>query len=284
MMEPARVFEDGAVAAAVLVLLAAALRRANISQGSAVRIWGGAALAAGAWYALASTLAIHDTFKASTAARFPALPVALLLPMIVAFLVLARSGTARKLIDATPLWWLVAIQTYRIVGAEFVALWANGDLPSVFALPAGFGDIFTGVLAVPVALSAARDPLRARGGVLLWNVIGILDFLVAIGTGFLSSPGKFHILALGQPNLLGSVYPLDTGFHRSALLHASWALPLEAVALNAAVRSQASPCRGLTCQIAIFALVAMNFAIVPMPCTATRRRREPARRRNSKTA
>jgi hypothetical protein len=42
----------------------------------------------------------------------------------------------------------------------------------------------------------------------MWNVIGITDFLVAMSTGFLSSPGKFQMLALSHPNLSGSVYPL----------------------------------------------------------------------------
>jgi hypothetical protein len=153
-------------------------------------------------------VAIADVFKASLTVKFPALPLAVVLPLLLAFLLLSRSATARRLIDAVPLWSLVALQVYRLVGAEFIALWTRGELPPVFALPAGLGDILTGALAVPVAIAAARDPARARSSVLIWNAIGILDFIVAMGTGFLSSPGKFQVLALDQPNLLGSVYPL----------------------------------------------------------------------------
>ena len=42
----------------------------------------------------------------------------------------------------------------------------------------------------------------------VWNYLGILDLAVALGTGFLSSPGPFQILAIDHPNFLITKYPL----------------------------------------------------------------------------
>src|SRR6266581_3800783 len=44
--------------------------------------------------------------------------------------------------------------------------------------------------------------------VLSWNVAGILDLVVAVATGFLSSPGPFQVLALETPNELITAFPL----------------------------------------------------------------------------
>jgi hypothetical protein len=39
-------------------------------------------------------------------------------------------------------------------------------------------------------------------------LLGILDLAVALATGFLNSPGRFQLLALDQPNILTTAYPL----------------------------------------------------------------------------
>jgi hypothetical protein len=41
-----------------------------------------------------------------------------------------------------------------------------------------------------------------------WNVLGILDLVVAVGTGFLTSPSPFQQLSLDAPNELISAFPL----------------------------------------------------------------------------
>ena len=43
---------------------------------------------------------------------------------------------------------------------------------------------------------------------LSWNIAGILDLVVAVATGFLSSPGPFQALALENPNILITAFPL----------------------------------------------------------------------------
>ena len=65
----------------------------------------------------------------------------------------------------------------------FLILMAQGQLPAAFALPAGLGDIAIGVAAPFIARQLARD--TGRAGAVRFNVLGILDLVVAAGIGFL---------------------------------------------------------------------------------------------------
>jgi hypothetical protein len=113
-----------------------------------------------------------------------------------------------KIVDATPLSWLVGAQAYRALGAIFLILLGMGQLPWQFALPAGCGDFLTGVLAIAVATIAGSGSASGRKAVYTWNVFGILDLVVALGMGFLTSPSPLQLLAFNHPNLLVSRYPL----------------------------------------------------------------------------
>ena len=81
-----------------------------------------------------------------------------------------------------------AIQAWRAGGLGFLALYAHGVLPGAFAWPAGLGDIAIGVTAPWVALALIRRPGFATSRVFeAWNLLGILDLVVAVGVGGLSS-------------------------------------------------------------------------------------------------
>jgi hypothetical protein len=61
-------------------------------------------------------------------------------------------------------------------------------LPGVFAWPAGLGDIAIGVTAPWVALALVRRPGFVTSRVfVVWNLFGILDLVVAVSAGALSS-------------------------------------------------------------------------------------------------
>ena len=194
--------------AAVLTGLSIALRRAGVPEAQYRRIPIAVAVVVLSWYGLATVLAMRDVFVVSAAAMFPALPVAVLVPIIIGTVVLLRSRTAAAALDATPLSWLVGVQVYRVVGVIFLLLWVAGSLPGEFALPAGIGDVLTGLGAAALAPAIARGERNTRAAAYLWNAFGLLDFAVALATGFLTSPGRFHLLALDHPNLLATAYPL----------------------------------------------------------------------------
>ena len=103
--------------------------------------------------------------------------------------------------------WMVAVQLYRALGVIFLVLYFSG-MPGLFAWPAGVGDIAVGLLAPLVALAFARDPVANAGTVQMWNLFGIADLIVAVTTGFLTSPSPLQPFAFDNPNELPTVFPL----------------------------------------------------------------------------
>jgi hypothetical protein len=161
-----------------------------------------------AWEAVAQYLGAANTYSATTEGAVPTIMFGLLIPLAVAAIAFWRSDSIARLVSAIPLHWLVAAQVYRIMGGIFLMLWAVGRLPWQFALPAGTGDVATGIVAVVVAAQLARNAIGARRATYAWSFFGIADLMVAITMGAMTSPGRPHLLAFDAPNLLISSYPL----------------------------------------------------------------------------
>jgi hypothetical protein len=121
-----------------------------------------------------------------------------------------------------------AIQAWRAGGLVFLALYVHGMLPGAFAWPAGLGDIFIGVTAPWIALALIRRPGFATSSVfIVWNLLGILDLVVAVGSGGLhsafASPGEVTTGPMAQlPLVLIPAYlvPLFVMLHLTALFQA----------------------------------------------------------------
>lgn len=102
----------------------------------------------------------------------------------------------------------MTVQFYRVLGLIFLVLYAEERLPGAFALPAGCGDVLVGLLAPIVSIAFARQWRGSIGLVRAWNLLGIADLVVAVATGFLSSPSPFQMLAFDRPNELINAFPL----------------------------------------------------------------------------
>ncbi len=121
-----------------------------------------------------------------------------------------------------------AVQAWRAGGLGFLALYAHGVLPGSFAWPAGMGDIAIGVTAPWVTLALVRRPRFVSSRVfVVWNLLGILDLVVAVSVGGLSSllatgaAGEVTTAPMAQlPLLLIPAYlvPLFIVLHLSGLL------------------------------------------------------------------
>ncbi|HZR61069.1 MAG TPA: hypothetical protein VFA80_08995 [Xanthobacteraceae bacterium] len=162
------------------------------------------------WEVVAHYLGAANTYLSTIESPqpVPTLLFGLLIPLVVAAIALWRSENVATLVSAIPLHWLVAAQVYRVAGGIFLVLWADGRLPWQFALPAGIGDVTTGIVAVVVAASLARNAVGAEMATYAWCLFGIADLVVAIAMGAMTSPGQVHVLALDAPNLLMTAYPL----------------------------------------------------------------------------
>jgi hypothetical protein len=89
--------------------------------------------------------------------------------------------------------WPAAVQLWRVVGAAFLFGWQSGELPSGFAIPAGVGDIATGLAALWFLAAVHRDSLTRRH-LVSFTLLGIGDFAVAVVTGVALSPANLEAL------------------------------------------------------------------------------------------
>src|SRR5215472_16166133 len=134
------------------------------------------------WQAVAQYLGSANTYLA-TIENPPAVPTilfGLLIPLAVAAIALWRSDSIARLVSAIPLHWLVAAQVYRVGGGIFLVLWVDGRLPWQFALPAGTGDVITGIVAPIVAVRLAQNAMGAHRAAYAWCLFGIGDLVVAV--------------------------------------------------------------------------------------------------------
>ena len=90
----------------------------------------------------------------------------------------------------------------------FLILYATDKLPSLFAWPAGVGDIAIGLLAPVVGLAYARAPLHTAGLVRTWNVFGILDLVAAVATGFITAPSLFQPIEIQPTSEMMTLLPM----------------------------------------------------------------------------
>lgn len=147
-------------------------------------------------------------FEAKPERIFPVIALGVFFPLIAGYAFLSRSRKLHQVLNHVPQHWFVAIQIYRVFGVIFLLLYFAGMLPGAFALPAGIGDIAVGLAAAVVAYLYATGYRRACLAVLIWNVLGIADLVLAVAAGFLSSPGPFHVLARDHPNTMITAFPL----------------------------------------------------------------------------
>jgi hypothetical protein len=67
------------------------------------------------------------------------------------------------------------------------------------------GDVLVGILALPVAYLLHTGAPAARQIAMAWNILGLVDFAIAIGIGILSAPGPLQVIIPDRPNAqLGS--------------------------------------------------------------------------------
>ena len=120
------------------------------------------------------------------------------------------------------------MQSWRVIGVMFLALYAFDVLPGLFAWPAGVGDAAVGFSAPFALMALVRGDATWRRRVRWLNVAGLIDFTVAVGTGVLTSDSSLGWFVDAAPRAsLGALplslvpsfaVPLWTIFHVISLL------------------------------------------------------------------
>jgi hypothetical protein len=113
---------------------------------------------------------------------------------------------SRILDQPDALWRLTLPQFFRPVGVTFLVAMALGYLPAVFAVPAGIGDIAIGVEAVFIARNLRRGIVNRS--TVWFNVLGLLDLVVALAIGVMAAPGLARLLVMSPSTEAISLLPL----------------------------------------------------------------------------
>jgi hypothetical protein len=144
-----------------------------------------------AWFVVVYWLAHHGTFINGPNQRPVAVGTAFAAPILLFLLAVRVSpGWRARVTSLSPI-LLIAMNGWRFIGLGFIMASSEGLLPGGFAWPAGLGDIFMATTAPWIAARvAADDGFRFGTTFLVWNLLGIADFLDAVFWGTLYSwPG-----------------------------------------------------------------------------------------------
>ncbi len=83
--------------------------------------------------------------------------------------------------------FLIAVQTWRVIGVAFIWGVFAGILNPAFGIPAGVGDILVGVTAIPFAYFLRKGFSWSKYGLVVWNVLGIADLVMAVSLGTITA-------------------------------------------------------------------------------------------------
>jgi hypothetical protein len=172
------------ITAALMVLVVNALttfmdasRASRITLAAVIGVWIGlAAAAAGAgWLTISRPVPVVGLFVA--------------VPLLAAAIATTWPA-ARKAMLSMPTAVMVALNIVRVFAVMFLMLAAAGRLTGPFPYSAAWGDIITGVAAVPVLWLLRGGGARYNTAIAAWNLFGAADLVLAIAFGVTSAEGS----------------------------------------------------------------------------------------------
>lgn len=170
--------------AAVIVNISVFANALNVSQ--ATRI--GLVAVGGAWTGLQLSLYAAGAYQSPTVQTYPLVGPMVVLPPIIVGIAALLSPRVRTTLLAVPTQLLIGLNAMRVFGAFFLLLAAAGRLSGPFPYFAGWGDVITGLVAIPLAMRVARGA-AGPAAIFRWNAFGALDLITAVTLGTLSSEG-----------------------------------------------------------------------------------------------
>src|SRR5579862_143446 len=148
------------------------------------------AAVAGGWVGLTMFLGATGRLAFSPNLPVPLIGVLFVVPLLTAGVLALTSEKVRASLLAIPPQLLVGLNAMRILGLLFLLDFTAGSLSGPFPFFAGLGDMITGGLAIPLALSIVRSKEPSVRTIAGWNAFGTLDLIVAVGLGITSAAGS----------------------------------------------------------------------------------------------
>jgi hypothetical protein len=146
------------------------------------------------WAGLVTAAIVAGVFAGDGASRV-LLPAAQAIPLAAVAVLYRAWPRFRNYLLALDLRLVLAAQLWRVIGVAFLFALAFGQLPAGFAVPAGIGDLATGIAALAVVLSLGNRSLTRRR-LYAFTALGVTDFLVANATGLTLEPPALTVWPL----------------------------------------------------------------------------------------
>jgi len=146
------------------------------------------------WGALSIYLASQGNFQNSPDAPPYTLMAAVAGPPTLFGILYGLSNRVKCYVLGLDLVLLTAAQGWRVIGAMFLVLMTYRLVPGIFAWPAGVGDMIVGLYAPFVVMVLVRRSPGWRSHLRWLNILGLLDFVGAIGFGVLSGNNPLGVL------------------------------------------------------------------------------------------
>jgi hypothetical protein len=192
-----------ALTAAVVIAIFLVLWRERTSVRNArIAIVSGAVLAA--WAIAVTMLARFGFFQPPDLTSPPPIGIVLVLELLVLAVCLFVSPALRQLL--TNQRNLILLNLWRLVGVVFLFLMANRQMPALWALPAGIGDVIVGAAAPWIARGVGT--LQGRRRAIIYNFFGMADLVVAVGLGVMTSPGPAQAFITTPTSEMATRFPL----------------------------------------------------------------------------
>ena len=98
--------------------------------------------------------------------------------------------------------WLIGLQLFRAIGGVFLIEMVRGNVPGIFAYPAGLGDLAVAFVAAAVLIKYWNAERIPGAAVALVIALGVADFLSAFFFGLTSSESPVQLFFPEEPNRL----------------------------------------------------------------------------------
>lgn len=156
------------------------------------------------WVLLVGVLSLNGFF--SDFSKLPPRPLWVIIIPTVFFIIIAFTRTTGEILLAIPPYWLVVMQTFRILVE--ILLWKTfmlNLLPIQMTFEGSNFDGLSGLLAVPVAMILSKK--WAPKLLLAFNLVGLLLLLNILVIAVLSMPTPLRYFMNEPPNTLVGEFP-----------------------------------------------------------------------------
>jgi hypothetical protein len=192
----------GLTAAVVIAIFLVLWRERTSARQARLAIVSGVVLAT--WAIVATMLARRGFFQPPDLYSLPPIGITLVLVLLILAGCLLVSPSLRRLL--TNQRNLIRLNLWRLVGMVFLLLMANRQMPALWALPAGIGDVIVGATAPWISRRVETPQGRRRA--IIFNLFGMADLVVAVGLGIMTSPGPAQAFHTTPTSELATCFPL----------------------------------------------------------------------------